>query len=344
MIRLISIVVIILLYQAVNAQNGDSLLLNETTLSRPLNVHKKQIRISGDYFLALSSAQFIGSDKVEDSGRTRTFSGFNIDIRYGITEFLQVRMNLRRSSEVIIEPALFDAFGADFFILNSSVEEIGFGDPEIWLDYRIPFLGPRTDLVINVGGSLPLTSTGENQPGIQDTPSIIDFFEGIDFRNVNRIKSINTGNGVPRLGYGFQFKHRFKRTAFNLQSSYLLPLKTSTEDRWVPSDTGFDETIEIYERQIPDNLFISGSFEIQMRPWLNVAVGTSYFRSRYGWNETEGQKLAIPEAILSQASFTYEIIATKNLWLGQTLNFNLSAENIYSPLLLTTAVKYNFFL
>ena len=231
MIRIfIALLVSLLLNQIVIAQNGDSLLLNETTLTRPLNVHKNQIRISGDYFLALSSNQFIGSDKVENSGRTRAFSGFNIDIKYGITEFLQARVNFRRSSEVIIEPALFDAFGADFFILNSSVEKIGFEDPNIWLDYRLPFLGSRTDLVIYVGGSLPLSNSGENQPSIQDTPSLINFFEGIDFRNVNRTNSINAGNGVPRLGYGFQFKHRFKKTAFNLQATYLLPLKTSTED------------------------------------------------------------------------------------------------------------------
>ena len=137
MIRIfIALLVSLLLNQIVIAQNGDSLLLNETTLTRPLNVHKNQIRISGDYFLALSSNQFIGSDKVENSGRTRAFSGFNIDIKYGITEFLQARVNFRRSSEVIIEPALFDAFGADFFILNSSVEKIGIGK-KIWSELKI---------------------------------------------------------------------------------------------------------------------------------------------------------------------------------------------------------------
>lgn len=329
-----------------SAQKGDSLLLNETTLSRPLNVHRHQLRISGGHLLALTSTQFIGSDKKpeKETGRTRTFSGIDLDIKYGVTEYLQARFVLNRTAEIITEPAFFAGFGNQTYINNNSSQKIGWEDPEIWIDYRIPFKGSKTDLVFNLGSSLSVMKSGAVRPSLRIAPSGIVFEEGFEFQRISVVENLLTGNGVNRLGYGIQVKHRFKKVAINFQGRYYLPLGTETVDRWILSNTGFEYVKESYERQIPDQLTITTGIEAQIRPWLNVSVDGVMYRSRYGWNEKEGKKILVPTSELVQARLSYEIIATKRLWLGQSLNMTLSAMDVYAPVLLTTFVKYNLFL
>ncbi|MFN9502271.1 MAG: hypothetical protein ACK57K_13180, partial [Chryseotalea sp.] len=82
----------------------------------------------------------------------------------------------------------------------------------------------------------------------------------------------------------------------------------------------------------------------QLKPWLNLSTDIFWFRSRNGWNETQNQKLLVPLSRLIQSGITYEIMASKRLWIGQTINFTLKGENVYAPLLLTSDVKYNLFL
>lgn len=328
------------------AQKGDSLLLNETKLSRPLNVHRHQLRISGTHHLALSSTQYIESKKMPsfETGRTRTYSGISIDVKYGVTEYLQARLLVNRVSETITEPAFFDGFGSEFYIINSSSEKIGWEDPQLWLDYRLPFFGKRTDVVVNLGSTFPWMSSGVDKPTLQTQPSNLVFPDGSEFDQISTVENFNTGNGVMSLGYGVQLKHRFKHLAINFQSTYYLPLGTESVNRWELSDSGFDYVKESYTKQIPDQLTIITGIEVQIRPWLNVSGDVFLTKSRHGWNEVADQKLLEPTSSLTQVSVSYEIMTSKRLWIGQTLNLSVSGTNVYAPVLLTTSAKFNLFL
>jgi hypothetical protein len=338
--------VFIFAFSSAYAQRGDSLLLNETKLSRPLNVHHRQLRISGAHLLALSSTQYIGNKNLSsiETGRTRTFTGIDLDFKYGITEHLQARLLLKRVAEVITEPAFFDGVGTNFYIFNSSNQKIGWLDPEYWLDFRLPFLGRRSDVVFNVGYSLPLMPSGLEKPTIRISSSTLNFSDGSEFENFSTDLYLNAGNGVPRFSYGVQLKHRFKRIALNFQSTYYLPLGTETLDRWVLSDNGTEYDSESFQRQLADHLALMAGVEMQVRPWLNIAIEGNYMQSRHGWNQQKDEKILVPTATLTQLNFTYEILASKRLWLGQSLYVNIDGKDVFAPLLLTTFVNYNLFL
>ena len=331
----------------VQAQRGDSLLLNETKLTRPINLHSRQFRFSGNHGLALSSMQYIETAKKpsKETGRTRTFSSINFEAQYGITEYWQARLNLTRSTEIITEPAVFKAnLNNEIYIINYSTEKIGWEDPELWLDYRLPFIGRKTDVVLSVGATISIMDNDDERPTLRIQQSGIVFDGGITFENQSTLQLLKTGKGTNFFNYGLQFKHRFKKWAFNFQSAYYLPLKTVTTSRWNLSDTGLEYIEERYEQQAPDQLFINAGFEFQIRPWLNVSTDVFWFRSRNGWNVTQNQKLLVPLSRLIQTGITYEIMASKRLWIGQAINFTLKGENIYSPLLLTSYLRYNLFL
>jgi hypothetical protein len=331
----------------VQAQKGDSLLLNETKLTRPLNLHNKQLRFSGNHSLALSSMQYEGTKRrsSKESGRTRTFSAMNIDIQYGVTEYWQARINLSRSSEIITEPAIFKAnLDNEIVIINYSAEKIGWEDPEFWLDYRLPFTGRRTDVVLSAGTTLSIMENGSEKPTIRKQQSEIVFDGGVTFEQQSTLELQGTGRGTNFFNYGLQFKHRFAKWAFNFQSIYYLPLRESSASKWNLSDTGSDYIEERYTQQQPDQLFVNTGLEFQLRPWLNITTDITWFRSRNGWNETQDQKLLVPLSRLVQTGITYEIMASKRLWIGQTFYFTVKAENIYAPLLLTSYLKYNLFL
>jgi hypothetical protein len=261
-----------------------------------------------------------------------------------VTEHLQTRFVLKRTAEIITEPAFFDGFGTEFYIINNSQQKIGWEDPEFWIDFRLPFTGARTDVVLNMGSTLPFMKSGADQPSVRIAPSDIVFEGGIEFERISTLEYQNTGKGVTQFAYGIQLKHRFKHFAINAQSAYYLPLGTATADRWVLSSSGFDYTRESYTRQVPDLLTIAAGIEVQVKPWLNLALEGLAARSRNGWNEVEGEKILVPTAILAQASFSYDIIASKRLWIGQSLQVTIEAKDVYAPVLLTTSVKYNLFL
>lgn len=338
--------VFIFAFSSAYAQRGDSLLLNETKLSRPLNVHHRQLRISGGHLLALSSTQYIGNKNMPnlETGRTYTFSGIDLDVKYGLSEHLQARLVIERITEVITEPAFFDAFGFDYFILSSSSQKIGWKDPEFWFDFRLPFIGRRSDVVFNVGSSFAFMNSASKRPSLLISPSDINFIEGIEFERISTNEFLSTGNGVTRFGYGVQLKHRFKRIALNFQSTYYLPIGTETLDRWVLSDNGTEYNSESYQRQLADYLALMAGVEMQVRPWLNIAIEGNYMQSRHGWNQQKDEKILVPTATLTQVNFTYEILASKRLWLGQSLSVSINGKDVFAPLLLTTSVNYNLFL
>jgi hypothetical protein len=328
------------------AQIGDSLLLNETKLTRPINLHNRQFRFSGDYGLALTSVQYEETKKrpSKETGRTRTYAEFNFDFRYGISEYWQVRVNLMRTVEIVTEPAFLDAFGDDFYLINYSSEKIGWKDPELWFDYRLPFTGRRTDIILSAGATISIMKNGSEKPRLRIQPSGIVFDEDISFEQLSTVEKINSGEGTNYFNYGLQFKQRFKYWAFNFQSVYYLPTQNTQASRWMLTDTGFDYVEERFNRQVPDQLFVNTGIEFQLKPWLNIAGDLIWYRSRNGWNEIQDQKLLVPVSKLIQLGITYEIMASKRLWIGQAINITTKAENIYAPLLLTSYLKYNLFL
>jgi len=324
------------------AQNPDSILANETTLSRPLTVHSGQLRITGGYGFLVNSKRYDVSGTAVDlseEGLTNIGHLVNLRVDYGFTEFLQgtiainhIQQGQRSRSITII------AVPDDPIDFNEVVEQKGWSDIDLALALKLPIVTKSYDVSLTLGRSF---TTGAHEP---DQPEHqIENQNG--FNNITYRFSEKAGWGVSSWYLAFQGKIRANSLAFSLSYEHRHFPDIGQNIRW----NGYLEDGDIlydsfsYEYQLGDRSGLEILAEYQAWPFLNVFSGYRAMRVGEGWSGISGQRVLENEQSRNALLFGAEVLITPKLWLRQEVSLPTGGENSLNPLILSTKAVYNLF-
>ena len=324
----------------------DTIFLKERTLDRPLNVHGGQLRITGGYGINLHNHAFDASgakiNLVKDGLSSLRHQGI-LDIRYGLSEYLQFSLLYGYSNETIMERTIL-LYGYPAGIIGSEINESstykGADDLNVQLDFRIPFRTRKFDLLIQAGSELPTGSTRlyapENTIGLDATGQV---------QQIRYNYRYSTGRGVVTPFVGAAWKHRLGSVAYTLFGNFRHSLDPVTVNNW---ETYLDNGNFISEavsttRTLPDEIRIGGEFEMQLSPLFNVSLQAQYRRQSDGWQTSPVGNFALANTSLLQAGVGYELIVTPRLWLRQRLLLPFNGMSVRAGTVLQSSLSYNLF-
>ncbi|MEM7107384.1 MAG: hypothetical protein AAF519_04090 [Bacteroidota bacterium] len=324
------------------AQKGDSILANETTLIRPLTVHKGQFRVNGGYSLLINSRRYdLAGNKVDlsDEGFTNIGHLVDLELNYGFAEFLQVSMDInhlqeaQRSRNIVIITTPDDPI--DF---NEITERKGWTDLHVMLDFKVPFVTRQFDFVFSAGRSLPVAAHEPDQPEhqIDDTGPL----NTITYQFLNK-----AGEGTAAWLIGLSGKVRTDKFGFSFDYFRQHFSGEATSISWSASldNELISYTSRDYDYQLGDRsqlLFLS---EYQAWPFLNLFLGYQAHNSGEGWSEITGIRTLVERQRRRSIQLGAEVLVTPRLWIRQVASFPTGGENSFNPLILSTRAVYNLF-
>jgi len=332
----------------VDAQSNDrdSLLAHERTLDRPLNVHGGQLRISAGYGFNYNTKRY-DADGVETRlkedglayARRKSFA----EIKFGITEHLQLSTLIRRQNSLIRsrEIYLIGFPSVDNSTQINETEKVGgFEDLYLGLDFRIPLKTRKLDLVISAGSFIPTGRSKTPQPdhSLEVTPEN-DWH--IVYRNFN-----SPGDGTLVMGIGASMKYRLKTAGLTISAMHYHGLKKEVNDldwTWQLNNGKFAYRSTGYKRGVPDRLHVTAMLELQPSAYFNVFLYGEFFRPSNGWREWEGGVTEHQNLSMITAGPGFELIITPRIWFRETITFPLLGENMDNGLQFFSTFSFNLF-
>ena len=328
------------------SQAKDSLLANERTIDRPLNVHGGQLRITGTYGFGYVSRRYESDGStvnLVDKGFGHARHNSIAEIKFGITEHLQFtaiiqyETRLRRDQKYQI-----GHIGDQSWTYVKGTERIGgLRDPYVGLDFRIPLKTKKIDVLISGGSFLPLAKSVEAKPEHSYTQMNSD--RDIVYR---RFSPVGYGNAVAALGGAV--KYRSAKVGLTVTAMHYHAFSSETEGtdytHRLLSNNSFEYESSPYKKGIPDMLNASAMLEYQASPFFNLFVHAQYAQATKGWREWEGGKMSAYNHELISAGAGFELIITPRIWFKETMTLPVKGENIESGLSFQTSLSYNLFL
>ncbi|MFC2124349.1 hypothetical protein ACFLU5_06025 [Bacteroidota bacterium] len=333
--------------QEVIAQLGqDTILYKETTLSRPLNVHKGQLRIIGGYSMKTNTRYY------DDSGNTEELSELGISsiehnflfgLNYGIIEYLQFTAGIIWNRHGQRGQNLFLVSGVDPSLDVSTFDEYnGSEDLYLGLDFRLPLKTRKLDWLFSVGLTLPTAENGDSQP----EHSYGDIDEYSNSTKVVYHYVHNYGYGTNTVIPAMSLKYRISKFGITGYLSYRHPLGESAADAWSyqlddNNEFIYENAEYSYQKSWTFNYSIIAEYQAlsMLNGFINYHSGKSYG----GWTTETGKKIADPEVVLNELLLGIELVVTPKFWIRQSIGFPLGGTNSFAPFSLNTGLSYNFF-
>ena len=324
----------------------DTILVKERTLDRPLNVHGGQLRITAGYGINLYNHAFdaagIKYNLVKDGVSSLRHQGI-LDVRYGISEHLQLGLLYGFSNETIMEKTIL-LYGYPAGIIGSEINESatykGADDLTIQFDFRLPFRSRKFDLLVLAGSELPTGATRlytpENTIGLDATGQVQQIRYNYRYAN---------GKGAVTPFVGAAWKHRLGSVAYTLFGNYRHSLEPVSVNRWesyLDNGSFVNETVTT-QRTLPDEIRIGGEFEMQLSPLFNVSIQAQYRSQINSWQTSPVGNITIADTKVVQAGIGYELIITPRLWLRQRLLLPFAGTSVRAGTLLQSSLSYNLF-
>lgn len=322
--------------------NGDSILANERTIDRPLNVHQGQLRMTMEYDLMVNSTQFDdrgNSLDLSEQGLTNIGHALLLEVNYGFFEFLQASVRLRhlqegqreRSTTIIAPPG-------DPINITQVTERTGWSDLDLSLGFKVPFYTQQYDFVFTLGHSLPTSAHEPGEPGhtIENQAG----FQTITYRFRER-----TGSGVRSWLLGLQGKIRGDRLAFSANANFRVYAGEGTSIAWSGRLNQGDITYthRPYAFQLGEEMGLQLVVEYQVFSFFTLFSGYASERVSEGWSGVTGRRVLVPSQQLSTVHLGAEVLATPRFWINQQVSMPLSGQNRLVPLTFSTRILYNLF-
>lgn len=323
---------------------GDSILLSERTMDRPLNVHKGQLRVSGGYRLGLHTIRFDDEGQrldLTDGGLSFASNTLSGEAKYGILEFLQLSLAFAYLDQAIKEPTNYIIAGG-FTEVNSMDVYNGLTDLSVGLDFRAPFKNRRIDLLLSASSTLP---TADHNPALPSHSVSTTSVGQSSATSVNYQYNQALGNGTPVVAGGLTFKYRFDNWAFTLAGSYVLPTSdvvTSYYNSQLVSSS-FENQQVFYRFQRPDEIRAYGEIEYQLFPWFDLIGEMGYVSTSGGFSEETGTRVVPEPTSLLSAGPGFEIIITHRVWFRQRVILPIAGTNSTGPTNYSATISYNLF-
>ena len=148
---------------------GDSILAHQRSIDRPITLHAGQLRITGAYDVSLHARRFGATGEtvsLRDAGSASIRNRYTLDLRYGITQFIQLTTALTATQHVIKYRSEYISAEEDDPAVSHSVQRdfSGVDDLFIGVDLRAPLKTRKLDLAIALGAFLPTASSEPAPP------------------------------------------------------------------------------------------------------------------------------------------------------------------------------------
>lgn len=348
-LRLLSLLTTLPLLAEAQHMPGDSILAHQRSIDRPITLHARQLRITGAYDVSLHSRRFdkLGETfSLRDMGSSSVRNHYALDVKYGITQFVQFTASIGATGHLVRQRAEYIAADAEDPAVSHRVQRkySGIEDVFVGVDLRAPLKTRKIDIAVALGAHLPTASSRSPTPrhslGVsQEDGSPLHQYV---YRYHNP-----PGRGVAIAKVGGRAKYRTARWAFSSGVDYQHGLKDGVSVEWKHQLTT-DGTFEY--RKVPGTYRLPDSFdyfvevEYQPSPSVDLILNASGYTAYNGWiSKQDNLKVAVPYQTVVVCSPGVEILLTPRLWLRERLDIALAGKNHDAILGAETTVMYNLF-
>lgn len=284
--------------------------------------------------------------RLRDEGLSSIRHRFNFDLKYGISDFVQLTLGLAHSSNVVREQTryVFPLPPEPVVVLNVTREYTGVEDLYAGVDLRAPLNTRKVDVAVTLGVSLPLAAFEPPEPDHS--------FETVqdESGNTNRFNyhyTYPTGRGVTVAHLGGIVKYRLAKWAFSARVDYRHGMDDGSNYEWrhqMNEEGDFEYRKDPFTYRLPDSFSYRAEAEYQPLPWFNLFADVSMLTSYRGWTARfEDVRVGTAEDLFVSIDPGFEIIITPRLWLRERLSFALAGESHEAPFAFQTTLMYNFF-
>ena len=328
---------------------GDSLLANERSIDRPITVHDGQLRVTGQYALSITSKEFDAYGKTITLRNTSSASAahrFVVDIKFGLTEFIQISTALARTEHVIKEETKYIYPQDPEPVIEHQIinDYSGFEDLYVGLDFRAPLKTRSVDLALTLGAHIPTSRFEAERPRHSFEAS------GPESEALHRFTyryNYAPGRGVTVGRIGGMAKYRSRQWAMSGRIDYEHGLVDGNGIDWIHQftpESGFEYRSVPYSYRLPDSFSYFVEAEYQPLPSLDIFLNGSGFTAFRGWVASmDDLKVAIPYKTIVILSTGAEVLVTPRLWLRGRASVALAGKNVEAPIGFEATIMYNVF-
>lgn len=325
---------------------GDSILTAERAIDRPITMHKRQLRVTGNHNLNVISKRLdASSDLVDLTGDKVWQHRALLDVRYGILEYVQIQASIAYRHSVVREATQFILPPEPDPIVSHDVihRYAGFEDLYVGVDIRAPFASRRFDVAITLGAFVPVAGSDPETP---DHSFEVIEQPGQPVHKLAYSYHHPFGTGIPVGVIGAMAKYRWSKWALSGRIAYQHGLKDGTSYEWRHQLNGdsFQYRKDPYTYRLSDVNTYHIEGEYQTGPRVAVFVIASGLTSFNGWtSRAEGLRVIDLYRTSVAVSAGAEIMFTPRLWLREALIVTVAGKNSDAPVGLQTTLMYNCF-
>jgi hypothetical protein len=334
--------------QAPPGENDKYTLLTMPFNLRQLTLYKGQFAINAGYKFAVRSQQYDSNGKKQlltNSGTGSVYHYYLADIRYGITDFLElgaetnfIRHGMRAQSETYVSTT---ATGTERVTVNKLAEVKGLGDILLKFSIRPPVRYRWFDMSATGGLFLPSSKYEPDKPK--------DNLINTAVANSYLISSYNkytNGYGVPVYLLSGSVKTNMKRLTFTADFTFRTPVHEGKNIRWVGTmiDKQFTYYNKTYQYLLSNEYSVNAAFHYQMTGWFDLYLNGNWHMTKGGWTDYWGNKYKNPQTHLVTLEPGFELQISPSLTIYQVAGFPLAGKNCDAPFYLFTTIRFSNFL
>jgi hypothetical protein len=315
---------------------------------RQLTLYKGQFAINAGYKFAVRSESYNSNgDKVilTNTGTGSVYHYYFADIRYGVTNFLEVgaetnyiRHGMREESATYVSTT---AAGTSQVTVNKLSEVKGLGDILLFASIRPPMEYRGIDVSLTGGLFLPSSEYKPAQPS-DNVTSIAASNSYI----VDSYHKFTNGYGVPVYLLSGSAKAGIKKFTFAADFSYRTPMYEGKNIRWETTldNNQFSYNDKSYQYLLSNEYSLNTAIHYQANGWFDLYINCNWQKTEGGWTEYWGNKYINPETSLITLEPGFELQISPSLTIYQVAGFPLAGKNSDAPFYLFTTVRFsNFF-
>jgi len=315
---------------------------------RQLTLYKGQLAVNAGYKFAVRSQQFDSNgDKqiLTNSGTGSVYHYYFADIRYGITDFLEIgaetnfiRHGMRDQTTTYVSAT---ATGTQSVTVNKLSEVKGLGDILLLFTIRPPMQYKWFDLSATGGIFLPSSNYQPAKP--QDN---ITNIAAANSYLINSYNKYTNGYGVPVYMISGSAKAVINKITFAADFTYKTPMHEGKNIRWIGTmtDKQFSYYDKTYQYLLSDEYSVNGAIHYQLTGWFDFYVNGFWQMTKGGWTEYYGNKYSNTRTSLLTLEPGFELQISPSLTIYQVAGFPLSGKSSDAPFYLFTTIRFSNFL
>jgi hypothetical protein len=314
---------------------------------RPLALYRGQFQANAGYKFAIRARTYDKDGNLvilKDNGTASVYHYYYLNIRYGITNFLELSAETNYIKKGVRSPAeKYYSTAADVISVNTVTETKGIGDVLLLGTLRLPITYKWFDFAARGGMFLPTSK--------YETPVPTHTVTNVSLTAANTYTvnfHYNNANGFGVPVYLLSAATKFSLSKFSLEAdfSYMDPVKEGKNIRWDEALTvskTFDYYSKPYQFLLNRTIEVNAALHYQATGWFNIEINTNYHRSEGGWTEYWGKKYKNPEEHLFTLEPAMEIQISPAITVYEITGLPLSGKNMDAPFYLFITLSYNLF-